>query len=61
MADPLFWAEVGPALDAIWVSDGEGFIFRIDPITRELTRLEMGGPISALAVDEEIKSIWVLV
>lgn len=53
--------DIMAGLDAIWVSDAEGFVYRIDPITKETTQVELGGPIAAVAVDEEHESLWVLV
>ena len=53
--------DIAAGLDAIWVSDAGGFIYRIDPITKELTELDVGGPIAAVAVDEQKDSLWVLV
>ena len=52
---------IAAGLGAIWVSDAGGFIHRIDPITMEVTELEVGGPIAAIAVDEQNDSLWVLV
>jgi serine/threonine protein kinase/streptogramin lyase len=54
-------SDITAGLGAIWVSDAEGFVYRIDPITKEVTQLELGGPIAALGVDEENGSLWVLV
>jgi streptogramin lyase len=54
-------SDITAGLGAIWVSDAEGFVYRIDPITKAVTQLELGGPIAALGVDEENGSLWVLV
>ena len=50
---------VGP--DAVWVSDAEGSVYRVDPTDGSTTELEVGVPLSAIAVDPETGLLWLTV
>ena len=48
-------------LGAIWVSDGGGAVWRVDPVTGEATSIEIGSPLAAIAIDKEHGTVWALV
>jgi class 3 adenylate cyclase len=53
---------VAVGLDAVWVSDRGGDIYRIDPLIREVTDvLHVGGHLTAIAVDEGAETLWLTV
>jgi class 3 adenylate cyclase/streptogramin lyase len=52
--------DIAAGLEAVWVADHGGDLIKLDPSLREIvTRTRVGGPISALAVDEELGVVWV--
>jgi streptogramin lyase len=52
---------IAVGLDAVWVSDEEGIVSRIDPLTRERTTIHVGGHLTAIAVDENTETLWLTV
>jgi class 3 adenylate cyclase/streptogramin lyase len=53
---------VAVGLDAVWVSDTGGDVYRIDPLTRQVTDvLHVGGHLTAIAVDEDTETLWLTV
>jgi class 3 adenylate cyclase/streptogramin lyase len=52
---------IAVGLDAVWVSDEEGIVSRIDPLTRERTTIHVGGHLTAIAVDEDTETLWLTV
>ena len=53
---------VAVGLDAVWVSDRGGDVYRIDPLTRQVTDvLHVGGHLTAIAVDEDTETLWLTV
>ena len=47
-------------LDAVWVANrADGTITRIDPHRLETRTIKVGGPIAAIAVDTEARTLWV--
>jgi DNA-binding beta-propeller fold protein YncE len=52
---------IAVGLDAVWVSDEGGDVYRIDPITSEVTTLHPGGHLTAIAVDEATGTLWLTV
>jgi class 3 adenylate cyclase/streptogramin lyase len=65
LGDPI---PIGPdpsgiavGLDAVWVSDEGGRLFRIDPRTHEVTSVHVGGDLTAIAVDEQHEALWLTV
>jgi class 3 adenylate cyclase/streptogramin lyase len=65
---PLDPVRVGPepsdiafGMGAVWVTDFTGAIYRIDPVTREVSHLDEGFPVAAIGVDERGASLWLAV
>jgi hypothetical protein len=52
---------IAVGLDAVWVSDEEGIVSRIDPLTRERTTIDVGGHLTGIAVDEDTQTLWLTV
>jgi class 3 adenylate cyclase len=52
---------IAVGLDAVWVSDESGEVYRIDRVTQETTTLHVRGHLTAIAVDEETGTLWVTV
>jgi streptogramin lyase len=48
-------------LEAIWVSDSEGVLWRVDLVTHDVTTIEIGAPLASIAVDEATDSLWLAV
>jgi len=42
-------------------NQGDGTISRIDPVTRSVATIPVGGPVATIAVDEPTRSVWVAV
>jgi class 3 adenylate cyclase/streptogramin lyase len=59
IADDLNGIAVG--LGAVWVADGGGSIYRVDPVTSEVTAIRVGAPLTAIGVDEDTSTLWVTV
>ena len=65
VGDPV---PVGPSpsgiavgLGAVWVSDEDGDVYRIDPLTLTVTHVHVGGHLTAIAVDEGSETLWLTV
>jgi class 3 adenylate cyclase/streptogramin lyase len=65
VGDPV---PVGPSpsgiavgLGAVWVSDEDGDVYRIDPLTLTVTHVHVGGRLTAIAVDEGSETLWLTV
>jgi streptogramin lyase len=54
-------SDIAVGLDAVWVCDEGGDVFRIDPLTGQATSFHMGGHLTAIAVDEDTGSLWMTV
>jgi hypothetical protein len=52
---------IAAGLGAVWVSGLDGVIRRIDLTSRAVTRIEIGAPLAAVAVDEEGGGVWAIV
>jgi class 3 adenylate cyclase/streptogramin lyase len=50
---------VGP--DAVWVSNTDGVVYRVDPTDGSTSELEVGVPLSAIALDPETGLLWLTV
>jgi streptogramin lyase len=48
---------VGP--DAVWVGDRDGSLYRVDPLTLEVTKLPVGAAVMGVGVEEASGSVWV--
>jgi class 3 adenylate cyclase/streptogramin lyase len=48
---------VGP--DAVWVGDRGGSLYRVDPLTLEVTELPIGAAVMGVGVEEASGSVWV--
>lgn len=53
--------DIVSGLGAIWISDGGGAVWRVDPLTEETTEIDVGSPLAGLAVDPAHGTLWVLV
>jgi class 3 adenylate cyclase/streptogramin lyase len=52
--------DIAAGLGAVWVADHHGDVIELDPALRRVVgRTSVGGPISALAVDEERGVVWI--
>jgi phenylpropionate dioxygenase-like ring-hydroxylating dioxygenase large terminal subunit len=43
----------------VWVSDADGALYRLDPVTGEPTSTSVGPSLTAVAVDEANGIVWV--
>jgi class 3 adenylate cyclase/streptogramin lyase len=57
-ADP---SGIAVGLGAVWVCDEGGDVYRIDPLTKQTTTIEVGGHLTAIAVDEHAGTLWMTV
>jgi len=48
-------------LGGVWVSDAGGSIYRVDPVTHSSSRIPIGSPLTAIAVDTTTRSLWLAV
>lgn len=48
-------------LGALWISDGVGALWRVDPVTHEATSIEIGSPLAAIAIDKTHGTVWAFV
>ena len=48
-------------LDAVWISDAEGSVYRVDPTDGSTTELDVGVSLNAIAVDAETGLLWLTV
>jgi hypothetical protein len=39
----------------------DGTISRIDPVTRTVETIDVGGPVASIGVDERSDSLWVVI
>jgi serine/threonine protein kinase len=55
-------SDIAAGLGAVWVTDQtEGVIYRIDPLTHAKSRIRIGVPLAAVAVDTSGGAVWVAV
>jgi streptogramin lyase len=47
------------AEDAVWVGDLDGSLYRVDPLTLEVTTVSVGAEIFGVAVNDADGSLWV--
>jgi class 3 adenylate cyclase len=57
-ADP---SGIAVGLGAVWVCDEGGTVYRIDPLTHETEKIDVGGHLTAIAVDERAGTLWITV
>jgi streptogramin lyase len=53
--------DIVSAFGAIWITDGGGELWRVDPLTGETTTIDVGSPLASVAVDRQDDTVWVLV
>jgi streptogramin lyase len=54
--------DMSVGLGAVWVSDkADNAIYRIEPDTHSVTKIDLGAPIQALAVDTRAGTLWAVV
>jgi streptogramin lyase len=53
--------DIVAGLGAIWVTDGEGMLWRVDPVTGERTSIDVGSPLASVAIDRQHETLWILV
>jgi class 3 adenylate cyclase/streptogramin lyase len=65
---PLDPVRVGPepsdiafGMGAVWIADFSGTIYRVDPVTHGVGRIDVEFPVAAIGVDEDANSLWVAV
>ncbi len=54
-------SDIVAGLDAVWVTDQGGDLYRIDPVTHQVVPLPIGSPLGAVAIDRASGRLWVLV
>ncbi len=47
-------------LGAIWLTDADGYLYRIDTLTDEVTRIDVSAPLESLTISENTQDIWVV-
>ena len=52
---------IAVGLGAVWVCDEGGDLYRIDPLTKRTEVIDVGGHLTALAVDEHAGTLWLTV
>jgi streptogramin lyase len=50
--------DIAVGLEAAWVGDLDGSLYRIDPLTREVQEFPIGPEVLGLAVVDESGSVW---
>ena len=45
--------------DAVWVGDGDGSLYRVDPLTLKVTELPIGAAVLGVGVEESSGAVWV--
>ena len=54
--------DLASGFDALWVANsGDGTISKVNPVTGNVTTLDVGAPVGAIAVDERNRVIWAVV
>jgi serine/threonine protein kinase/streptogramin lyase len=53
--------DMAAGLGALWVCDGSGALWRVDLVTHEVTSIEIGSPLAAIAIDKPHGTVWALV
>ena len=54
--------DLASGFDALWVANnGDGTISKVNPVTTNVTTLDVGAPVGAIAVDERNRVIWAVV
>jgi hypothetical protein len=48
-------------MGAVWIADYTGTIYRIHPVTHEVSRLDVGSPVAAIGVDAATSSLWIAI
>jgi class 3 adenylate cyclase/streptogramin lyase len=52
---------IAVGLEAVWVSDESGDVYRIDPLTKQADVFHVGGHLTAIAVDGTTDTLWLTV
>jgi len=50
---------IAAGLGGVWVTDKDGSIYRIDPVTHDKSTIDIGTPLTAIAVDQASRTLWV--
>jgi streptogramin lyase len=53
--------DIVTAFGAIWITDGGGKLWRVDPLTGETSTIDVGSPLASVEVDRHDGTLWVLV
>lgn len=53
--------DIAIGLEAVWVGDLDGSLYRVDASTFEVQEFPVGAEVLGVAVDEEAGSVWVYV
>ena len=53
--------DMAGGLGALWVSDIDGVLWRVDLVTHDVTTIEIGSPLASIALDEPGGTIWAFV
>jgi streptogramin lyase len=51
--------DIAVGLDAVWVSDRDGSLYRVDPVTLDVREFPIGAEVLAVDVDEAAEAVWV--
>jgi class 3 adenylate cyclase/streptogramin lyase len=53
--------DIAVGLEAVWVGDLDGSLYRIEPLTLEVREFPVGAEVLGVAVDDDAGSVWVYV
>jgi streptogramin lyase len=53
--------DIAAGLEALWIPDGGGALWRVDLVTHEVTTIEIGSPLASIAIDKPHGTVWALV
>lgn len=52
-------SSIAVGLGAVWVSDGDGNLYRADPQLGTTEAIELGAPLGPIAIDDKNGAVWV--
>lgn len=55
-------SDIAVGLGSVWVANqGDGTVSRVDPLTGNVTAIDIGAPVAAIAVDEGNGTLWLII